>query len=100
MQRCASNVYLPCNNLQAHNGVHLLPLDWTSPAEQLAARMEQIRPDVVLACDVIFDVRLIRDLLGVIRLALATASECWIAGAVRNELTTRAFEEAAGGCTF
>ncbi|KZT57895.1 hypothetical protein CALCODRAFT_508470 [Calocera cornea HHB12733] len=97
MERCAANVHLPCNNLQAHGGIHLLPLDWTCPADELQATMALIKPDVVLACDVIFDASLAPDLVRVIGLALATAKECWLACAVRNEETTAVFIGEAEG---
>ncbi|EJU04695.1 hypothetical protein DACRYDRAFT_114049 [Dacryopinax primogenitus] len=91
LHRCANNVHLPCNNLEAHPGLHTTSLDWTSSLPEVEAQMQQMKPDVVIACDVVFDTSIVPDLVKALRLTLGTAGACWVAGAIRNEETTNAF---------
>jgi len=82
---------LPCNDLVRHTHMFVTELDWRSPPAQLASEISDARPDVILACDVVYDPDIIPSLLAVIQLALESAEEAWIAGALRNPATVQAF---------
>lgn len=112
LERCKYNLQIPCNASASHPAVHYRPLDWSDALDPPASSpnstnsasaplksmlMEEVRADVIIGADLVFDPNLIPALVGTLSIALAMGTaEALIALTVRNEATLRAFLDAAG----
>ncbi|KAH8119986.1 putative methyltransferase-domain-containing protein [Phellopilus nigrolimitatus] len=104
LARCESNISLPCNNLRSHPRVRFSLLDWSHALDVdrlpgLLDLLDEMKADVVLGADLVYDARIIPSLVAVLKLALeprflsAAESErkAIIAATRRNEATLSEF---------
>ncbi|KZP28831.1 hypothetical protein FIBSPDRAFT_917512 [Athelia psychrophila] len=108
LERCKYNLQISCNPSSSHPEVHYRPLDWSDALDALTSSanstnaplrsmlMEEVRADVIIGADLVFDPSLIPALVGTLCIALERGTaEALIALTVRNEATLRAFLDAA-----
>jgi len=101
LSRCRDNVQLPCNSSSSHLGINYCLLDWSDALETPEALPlrsvlhDEIKPDLVLGADLVFDPDLIPALVGTLRIAMQHGAEALIALTVRNEDTFSKFIHAA-----
>lgn len=77
-----------------NRNVNVSELDWFSSANEIVSQLERIRPDYVIASDIVYDPKIIPDLIRVFRLCLSTL-DCGIivVCSIRNEETIKEFEQ-------
>lgn len=105
IQRCWSNLRLPCNTSSSHPSLDVLSLDWSwampdSPEHSQACALAQnLHPDVIIGADVVFDPSLVPPLVATIKLLLSVDAErpsdrhALIALTIRNQTTFDLFME-------
>ncbi|KAL5519172.1 hypothetical protein ACEPAH_855 [Sanghuangporus vaninii] len=102
LRRCENNVKLPCNNVMAHPELRITSLDWTdaldgSHRNNLVSFFEELKPDLILGADLVYDVPTISALVATLHLALtigqtnSSGRRAIIAATRRNEDTLRKF---------
>ncbi|KAL5495056.1 hypothetical protein ACEPAI_518 [Sanghuangporus weigelae] len=102
LRRCENNVKLPCNNAMAHPELRITSLDWTDALDEsrrnnLVSFFEEIKPDLILGADLVYDVSIIPALVATLHLALtigqtnSSGRQAIIAATRRNEDTLRMF---------
>ncbi|KAL0951760.1 hypothetical protein HGRIS_008432 [Hohenbuehelia grisea] len=102
LTRCRDNFQLPCNASAKHQNTAFRKLDWshslnTATCASLQGTLRnEIRADVILGADLVFDPSLIPALVGTLRLGLHNADVfALISLTVRQEATVTAFLDAA-----
>ena len=82
------------NSKNRNRNVNVSELDWFSSANEIVSQLERVRPDYVIASDIVYDPKIIPDLIRVFRLCLSTL-DCGIivVCSIRNEETIKEFEQ-------
>ena len=77
-----------------NRNVSVKELDWFASANEIVSRLEKERPDYVIGSDIVYDPKIIPDLIRVFRLCLSTV-DCGIiiVCSIRNEETIKEFEQ-------
>lgn len=83
-----------CNSKNRNRNVSVSELDWFSSASEITSKLEKERPDYVIGSDIVYDPKIIPDLIRVFRLCLSTL-DCGIiiVCSIRNEETIKEFEQ-------
>ncbi|KAL4067336.1 putative methyltransferase-domain-containing protein [Scleroderma yunnanense] len=92
LDRCRSNVTLPCNWSSLHPNIQYRQLDWfdaISAPENLDTLLTEVNADIILGADIVFDPALVPPLVTTLSTALsqAHAQMALVALTVRNEET-------------
>ncbi|KIM88688.1 hypothetical protein PILCRDRAFT_2883 [Piloderma croceum F 1598] len=100
LSRCRDNVQLPCNSSSSHPSLNYCSLDWSDALNSAESPLrsilhEEIKPDLILGADLVFDPCLIPALVGTLHISLQHGADAFIALTVRNEDTVSQFLHAA-----
>ncbi|KAF9446125.1 hypothetical protein P691DRAFT_777095 [Macrolepiota fuliginosa MF-IS2] len=100
LSRCRDNLRLACNSSSSHPDIHVQTLDWFASLDSYRERAlvslldNEIKPNIVLGADIVFDPSLIPALTGVLKLVVSNSTgstHALIALTVRNETTVNSF---------
>ena len=82
------------NTKNRNRNVTVSELDWFWSANEIVSKLEQERPDYVIGSDIVYDPKIIPDLIRVFRLCLSTL-DCGIiiVCSIRNDETIKEFEQ-------
>lgn len=92
LDRCQSNVKLPCNRSSVHPNIQYRLLDWfdaISAQENLKSLLEEAHADIILGADIVFNPALVPPLVATLSTALSQAHirMALVALTIRNEAT-------------
>ncbi|KAJ3721891.1 putative methyltransferase-domain-containing protein [Lentinula raphanica] len=94
LSQCRQNIQLPCNISSTHKSVEFRTLDWEDVSRPNVGILktllrDEIKPDIILGADIVFDPALVPPLVALIRLALQLGSESNTQGLALIALTIR-----------
>ncbi|KAJ7597351.1 putative methyltransferase-domain-containing protein [Mycena floridula] len=100
LARCRSNLLLPCNLSSSHPDLHFRTLDWSSALDRenvgLSALLDEIKPEVILGADLVYDPELVDPLVAILHFVLVRSPRfALLATTIRNESTFDKFLDAA-----
>jgi len=96
LSRCRENVQLPCNRSSSHPNLNYCSLDWSDALNSAESPLrsilhDEIKPNLILGADLVFDPYLIPALVGTLHISLQHGADAFIALTVRNEDTLSQF---------
>ncbi|KAJ3845499.1 putative methyltransferase-domain-containing protein [Lentinula raphanica] len=94
LSQCRQSIQLPCNISSTHKSVEFRTLDWEDVSRPNVGILktllrDEIKPDIILGADIVFDPALVPPLVALIRLALQLGSESNTQGLALIALTIR-----------